>query len=295
MAWQESLYLEDNGHQLHLRHITSKPGGAPVLMVHGAIENGKIFYTENGNGLACFLAEQGFDVYVLDLRGRGKSTPVINAESDFGQHEIITHDLPLVIEYLSRLTKQSIHLVSHSWGGVLVASVMVRHPEILGLIRSNVCFGTKRTISVNGVEKLLKINLLWNNLAIKLAKKKGYFDARKYGVGSDNETIKSLQHSVAWVNKGPWQDPVDNFDYQAASQDIVWPPSWHLTGIKDKVLGHIKDVTNFVEESLNKQAKISLLSKETGNLVDYDHINVLTHKLAVKDHFPKVADWLNQH
>ena len=58
----------------------------------------QIFYTEKGKGLGCYLAEQGFDVYVLDLRGRGKSTPLINAESDYGQHEAITHDIPLLID-----------------------------------------------------------------------------------------------------------------------------------------------------------------------------------------------------
>lgn len=292
---QESIYIDDQNHKLHIRHIRGEKPGIPVLMVHGAIENGKIFYTETGHGLGCFLAEEGFDVYILDLRGRGKSMPLINAESDFGQHEIITHDLPLVIDYIFKKTKQSMHLVSHSWGGVLLASVMVRHPEIRPLIRSNTCFGTKRTISVSGIEKFFKVNLLWNNLALKLAKKKGFFDAKKYGIGSDSETIKSLQHSVAWVKKGPWHDPQDGFDYQAASTTFEWPPTWHLTGINDKVLGHIQDVQNFVDESLNKHAKVTLLSKQSGNLCDYDHIDILTHKLARKDHFPAVAKWLTEH
>jgi alpha-beta hydrolase superfamily lysophospholipase len=126
---QESLYIDDQGHKLHLRHIYNETDGPPILMVHGAVENGKIFYTDNGNGLGCFLAKKGFNVYVLDLRGRGKSTPLINADSDYGQYEAITHDIPLIINHIVDVTKQRVHLISHSWGGVLVASVMTRKPD----------------------------------------------------------------------------------------------------------------------------------------------------------------------
>ena len=79
---QESLFIQDDGYQLHLRHISKNSAGTPILMLHGAIENGLIFYTEKGKGLACYLAAQGFDVYVADLRGRGQSTPIINPDSD---------------------------------------------------------------------------------------------------------------------------------------------------------------------------------------------------------------------
>ncbi|OUS32270.1 alpha/beta hydrolase [Thalassotalea sp. 42_200_T64] len=296
---QESLFIEDNGHQLHLRHIykpttTGKPGGVPVLMVHGAVENGRIFYTEKGKGLGCYLAEQGFDVYVLDLRGRGKSTPLINAESDYGQFEVITHDLPLIIEHIFTLTEQPMHLISHSWGGVLVASVLARHAEIITRVRTNICFGTKRSITVSGIEKYLKVDLFWNRLALRMAKHKGYLDAKKYGIGSDNETQKSLAHSVAWVKRGPWHDPVDGFDYRTAAKNTLWPPTWHLTGINDSVLGNKVDVKYFIDETENCNAKLTVLSKRNGNAVDYDHIDILTHAKAVDDHFPKLVNWLNE-
>jgi hypothetical protein len=38
-----------------------------------------------------------------------------------------------------------------------------------------------------------------------------------------------------------------------------------------------------------------VLSKGNGNLHNYDHINILTHPDAPKDHFPIVLNWLNQH
>ncbi len=291
---QQSIFIEDQGHQLHLRHIFAQPAGVPILMVHGAVENGRIFYTNSNKGLACFLAKQGFDVYVLDLRGRGKSTPLINAQADYGQYEAITHDIPLLINYIHNLTGQAMHLVSHSWGGVLVASCLARHNDIISKVRSNLCFGSKRRVTVGGFERYLKLDLFWNRLALKLAKRKGFFDAKKYRVGSDNETIESLKHSVAWVNEEKWHDPKDGFNYQGAAQQTTWPPTWHLTGVNDRLLGNAIDVKYFINES-NTDAKFSLLSKQAGNVVDYDHIDILTHPEAVNDHFPEVATWLKQH
>lgn len=291
---QQSLFIEDNGHKLHLRHIFKENAAVPILMVHGAVENGKIFYTEKGKGLACYLAEQGFDVYVLDLRGRGKSTPLINAESDYGQYEAITHDIPLLIDYIFNRTGQAMHLVSHSWGGVLAASCMARHAEILVKIRSNLCFGTKRSITISGFEKYLKVNLFWNIIAPRLVKRHGFLNAKKFNIGSDNETRESLKHSVAWVEKGHWRDPKDGFDYQSAAKQISWPPTWHLTGVNDSILGNPIDVQYFINETTNSNAKFTLLSKQNGNLVDYDHIDILTHPKATDDHFIEIAAWLNQ-
>ena len=48
MINQESLFLPQGEHQLHLRHIWKKKGGIPVFMLHGVIENGLIFYTKKG-------------------------------------------------------------------------------------------------------------------------------------------------------------------------------------------------------------------------------------------------------
>ena len=290
---QESLFLEQQDYKLHLRHIHKNPNGKPVLMVHGMIENGRIFYSENGKGFGCYLAQQGFDVYVLDLRGRGKSTPLINVEADHGQYESITEDIPKVIDHIHSLTKQTMHLVSHSWGGVLVGSVLVRHPQLSNKVCSNICFASKRSIIHKSFEKRLKLDFFWNWLAPKLAKRKGYLDAKALKFGADNETIGSLAHCIAWVNIGDWHDPFDGFDYQTAAKEFNWPPTWHLTGINDTILGNQIDVRHFIKECHDENAEFTLLSKKNGNLVDYDHNDILTHPQACNDHFPNIVKWMH--
>tara|TARA_R110000737_G_scaffold339236_1_gene360968 strand:+ start:552 stop:1439 length:888 start_codon:yes stop_codon:yes gene_type:complete len=291
---QESIFITDGEHQLHLRHIWKNQGGVPIFMLHGLIENGLIFYTEKGKGLACFLAEQGFDVYVGDLRGRGQSSPAIDARSSFGQYEAITRDIPLFLEKVLQLNSQKIHLVAHSWGGVLLSSFLSRYPQWLDKVLSKTCFGTKRVVSVKTFEAYFKLGLMWRYIAPILAKKQGYFDARKFRFGSDSETKQSLLDSIAWVIPSQWVDQYDGFDYYRAAQTLTWPPTWHITGVKDYALGHQQDVKLFIEECGNTTAKFSVLAKQSGSLADYDHINILTHAQAVNDHFPQLALWLKQ-
>ncbi|MCD8549817.1 MAG: alpha/beta hydrolase, partial [Shewanella xiamenensis] len=77
---QTSLYLPYRDGQLHLRQllpITADFSKPPILMLHGAMSNGRVFYSQSGRGLGCFLAKAGFVVYVLDTAGRGLSLPKI--------------------------------------------------------------------------------------------------------------------------------------------------------------------------------------------------------------------------
>jgi len=291
---QESLYIEDEHHQLHLRHIYSKTGGKPVLMLHGTIENGKIFYTESGKGLACFLANQGFDVFVADFRGKGKSIPSLKEDPEHGQFEVITRDIPLFLDFLSNRCQQKLHVICHSWGGVLFASSLARYPNRVEQIASNICFGTKRAIYQKNMNKFLKVDLFWSRLAPQIAKRKGYIDAVKLKFGADNESHQFLLQSVKWVKPNDWHDPLDSFDYHTAAKQLIWPPTWHITGVNDDLLGHASDVKAFIKES-NIDADFSLLSKQAGNKVDYDHIDILTHRDAAADHFPEVVSWINKY
>ena len=72
-------------------------------MLHGAVENGKIFYSEKNKGLASYLAHHGFDVFVADLRGRGLSEPAIKKGAIHGQTESITEDIPAFINEIKKL------------------------------------------------------------------------------------------------------------------------------------------------------------------------------------------------
>ena len=285
-----------SGDVLNLQRFSGAEPGPPVLMLHGAIENGRIFYSGSGRGLAIYLARNGFDVYVADLRGRGKSSPPIDRSSRFGQTEAITEDIPACVEAVINLRGPILQQwVAHSWGGVLFSSFLARFPEYIKLVGSLVYFGSKRTIRVWNIKRILQVDLAWRWVCPIACLIAGYLPARQLRIGSDSETVKSYRQSAAWVKNDAWVDSDDGFDYGAAIKKLSLPPTWYIAAQNDHVLGHPRDVRDFMESAGRQEQRYTVLSRKNGNRHDYDHITMLTHPDAVYDHFPQVLEWLRQH
>jgi pimeloyl-ACP methyl ester carboxylesterase len=292
----QSLFLDKNSHQLHLMHI-SQPGhqGIPILMIHGMVEDGRIFYHKSGKGLGSYMAQQGYDVYIADLRGIGQSRPKINKDSQHGQTETIQQDIPALMRFvLEHSGHKQLHLMAHSWGGVYLNSSLLFQPELIPLVLSSTFFGSKRTVRANTFERYLKISLVWNRLSLVASKRAGYLEAIKYKLGSENETHKTHSQCVGWVQNDAWVDSDDGFDYGAAAKTTSLPPTLHIAAIRDISMGHRFDVKAFMKESGPHKAEYKLLAKKHGNQLDYDHINMLTAKECVNDHFPDVLSWIKK-
>ncbi len=293
---QESIFIPVNDtDKLHLKRFYKNTEGPVVFMLHGSIENGKIFYSSSGKGLAPYLANNGFDVFIADLRGRGQSTPAINKDSAYGQTEAITEDLPAFIEKIREIrgdTRQ--HWIAHSWGGIMLLSVLSRFSKYCEFVDSLVFLGARRRITVLNLEKLIKINFFWYFFGFIMVKRHGFLPAKKIGFGSDNETAKSHAQSTVWVKGKPWVDPQDNFNYEKAFKKIKIPPLLLLTGTGDHCLANTKDIIKFYNEIGNENTKYQFIGKKFGNKNDYDHINLLTHQDAINDHFPIVLEWIKE-
>ncbi|GFO56460.1 alpha/beta hydrolase [Geomonas sp. Red276] len=284
------------GDTLHLLRLCGNPRGPVVFMLHGAIESGRIFYSDSGKGLAPYLASHGFDVYVADLRGRGESAPAIGRGSRFGQTEAIVEDIPALVEAIVKLRGPvPQQWVAHSWGGIILSSVLARFPRYLETVNSLVYFGSKRTVRARNLERLVKVDLIWNGICHLVTAVAGYLPARRLGIGSESETRKSHWQSSEWVRKDAWVDSDDGFDYGTAIGKVKLPPAWYLAGKNDRALGHPEDVRRFMESAGRQPSCYTILAKENGYLHDYGHIDMLTHPDAVRDHFPQVLEWLRQH
>ncbi|MFY8299264.1 alpha/beta fold hydrolase [Pseudoalteromonas sp. SS15] len=298
MITQNSHFIPfENDQVLHLRHIYNPENkGDAVFFLHGAVENGKIFYTESNKGLAPFLAAQGYQCFVADLRGRGQSLPKISSSSQYGQTEAILEDIPTMLNFVKAQTGHFPKFwVAHSWGGVLLNSYLARYPEHKEYVSACGYFGTKRSLFNNHPSKLLQANLIWYTLAPLLSKRKGYLDARKLKWGSDNETVKSHYQSMQWAKKKPWIDSDDGFDYASAIENISLPPILHIAGTKDKALAQPIDIQAFIEESGKGIQDLRIYGKKYGHKIDYDHINMLTSPHAHSDQFKELLDWFAQH
>ncbi|KAH8282127.1 hypothetical protein KR054_005717 [Drosophila jambulina] len=120
----ENHYINtDDGYKLCMHRIP-RPGGMPVLLVHGLMSSSASWVQLGPNsGLAYLLYLKGYDVWMLNTRGniysRGNLKDHISESKywDFSYHEIGTYDLPAAIdEIIQKTNQQQIQYIGHSQG-----------------------------------------------------------------------------------------------------------------------------------------------------------------------------------
>ncbi len=91
---------------------------AAVLLIHGFGQNRYTWHTSR-RSFVNFLASHGYDVFNLDLRGRGRSRR-FGALHDTGLDDYIRDDLPAAIQSVLRLSGHTqVCLIGHSMGGLI--------------------------------------------------------------------------------------------------------------------------------------------------------------------------------
>lgn len=115
-----------------LLHRHAAPAGRPVLVIHGISSNHHCWDLEEGRSLGTYLADQGLDAWLLDLRGHGDSrfgTDGRRLRTGWTVDDYGLQDLPAAVDYIRRETGQpQVALVGHSLGGMVAAIYASTHP-----------------------------------------------------------------------------------------------------------------------------------------------------------------------
>ncbi|CAM2009782.1 alpha/beta fold hydrolase [Acanthopleuribacter pedis] len=283
------------GVTVHVQRIHGPLPGPPVLLLHGSLGNGRVFYAKSGKGLAPFLARQGFDTYSVDLRGRGGSRPKVSRRADYGQTEALLEDLPAACAAVKQMNGAYPRFwVAHSWGGAMLMSFLARFPALRSHLAAAVFFGSKRVIRRDSLGKKLILNLGFDTLGSLLARVVGYLHGRHLGFGDDAESKKFYRQTRSWLRGAPWIDSDDGYDYLQRLQAISPLPVLHFTGVRDRVMAEAGDIRRFMVEYGGRDSELRVLSRDAGNHKDYGHIDILTEPAAVDDHFPQVVAWFKR-
>ena len=278
------------------------------FLLHGGIENGKIFYTLSGKGLGPFLAKLGYNVFICDLRGKGLSKPLVKDDINlnYGVKEITNETIPTFISYIKKLTNNSkLCWISHSIGGVLMSSTLARHPSLINDISCQIHFATKRTIQKNSGINWFILNIFYGLFCHLLVSIYGYVPAKKFKLGSDDDTALAFQTGYHWIHPktNQWIDTEDNFHYfQEYSKNflqkkVIIPPSLVFTS-KDDILARPEDVKSWCEEvgiPLSSVVELSGNQEASKDKIKYNHFNMLTSPQAENDHFQLVKIFLEKY
>jgi pimeloyl-ACP methyl ester carboxylesterase len=129
-----SLYIRNK----HLQGVKKFPGEKILLYVHGATGPSETAFDLKLNGLSWmdYVARHGYDVYLVDLRGYGKSThppemdkPAADSEP-IVRTETAVKDVGAAVDFiLKRRGVSKINLLGWSWGTSIMGWYTAQHND----------------------------------------------------------------------------------------------------------------------------------------------------------------------
>ena len=98
-----------------------KVGGTPVILCHGIVQNDACMdLPVAGSSFAKYLADRGYDVWVVNLRSHGKGIYQSGSSGqwDWAIDEFAAYDVPAMVNRVRALTGKNPFWVGHSMGGM---------------------------------------------------------------------------------------------------------------------------------------------------------------------------------
>ena len=143
LIMEEMMVPSDPGIEIFVRNkrpadMTTFRSERTVLFVHGSTFPSHTGFDLSLGGLSWmdYIAARGYDVYLLDLRGFGRSTrPKEMAEKPEAnpplvRGEVAPRDIDAVVEFIrKRRNIPRLALIGHSWGTALMAAYATQHPD----------------------------------------------------------------------------------------------------------------------------------------------------------------------
>ncbi|MES1155063.1 MAG: alpha/beta fold hydrolase [Pseudorhodoplanes sp.] len=129
-----SVYVRNK----HRADMTSFRPDRTLLFVHGSTYPAETAFDLplGGKSWMDYIAEQGYDVYLVDLPGYGKSTRPKEMEEPADKHTALTRGevaVPAIgsaVDYiLKRRNLAKLDLLGWSWGTTLMATYTTQHPD----------------------------------------------------------------------------------------------------------------------------------------------------------------------
>ncbi len=122
----------------HSRHLEKVSGDRILLFVHGATYPAETSFDLPLGGISMmdFIAQHGYDVYLVDVRGYGKSTRPPEMEQPADQNppivrtETAVKDIGAAVDFiLKRRAASKLNLMGWSWGTAIMGWYTSQHNE----------------------------------------------------------------------------------------------------------------------------------------------------------------------
>lgn len=297
----------------------TRPGAYPVIFCHGIAVNKYGVDLDRRHSLAFYLKQNGFPVFVVDLRGTGNSFhPDTKKERKFYFDNYIEFDVPAVIRTVKEMTgAPKVNWVGHSMGSMIASGFLGRRLEGHESVACHVAIGSPgRLDHIRGKiwEVLFKHHWVQSALDLRFganvfAPVSGRF-ATPYekfiyhpeNVSSTvirqlmNNGIENINPGVSeqmlgWIQKGTETTCDGRYEYRNGYKNIKIPVLY-IAGEKDHVAPP-SCIEHSYENTGSAKKSYRILGRTYGHSSDYCHIGLVLGENAPTEVFPLVHDWLS--
>ncbi len=307
------------------KHRSSKK--YPVLLIHGFGTNHyNMDFPDPHYSLAKYLHRNGYDVWVAELRGAGKSHPqgllhqcMAKLKPGWDYDDYVYGDLPAIVATIQRKTKRKkLHWAGHSLGGTLVYSAI----ETLGndVCASATTLGSAMSASakIGFIKLLLSFDPLIKKMPFLPAKRLAQLSSplgrwiapleNNFYYAIDNVDLNimrlGMRHAVEdistplflqihdWYKNNHFRSRDNSFSYRDNLKKIQ-SPFLICAGSVDG-LTPIPDVIYAYHQIRSKKKAFIVFGKEYGCRTEYGHIDLLLGKNAPHDVYPAIGHWMDE-
>jgi pimeloyl-ACP methyl ester carboxylesterase len=290
----------------------------PLLLVHGIAANRYNLDLTDETSLAKHLRDRGFDVWLVELRGRGFSRrPRLfsGLHYDWSFDDYAERDLPCAAELVLRGSgADRLHLVGFSTGALASYAWLTdphRRTKVASLVSVAGATSFKRLGKRLSGRIIRGIRFLRHRWIFRvLASVSGYVHPTPLQITHNPENLDGatlrramvnlianfsrnelLQYSE-WIQRDVFTAIDKRRDYRSELSRITLPALF-LAGARDVLAppDAVKDTFDAVG-STDKQ--FALLSRAQGKNMNYGHFDLVIGKKAPDEVFPLIAEWLSE-
>lgn len=298
----------------------------PVVLCHGLMANRFYFTINEEESLAYQLFNEGYDVWVVDLRGRDTaglpSWFFGEKKYTYSIDDYIHYDMDTILEYvLKKTNSEKVNWIGHSMGGMIAYARLGSYKETrianLVTVGSPFSFELPTTslelwhktgscvITFLPVIPMGTISKINSYSCIDLTPKPGLLEILLYPDNTDDKIIRSSQRymitNIAKSEALQLKTGIETGDFYSLDGKINYTenlkniqiPTLLVLGRRDH-LGFGYTIRNVYERISTYDKKILIIEKIQGAEEDYGHADLLMGRNAKKDVIFPILQWLNE-
>jgi oxygen-independent coproporphyrinogen-3 oxidase len=251
---------------------------APVLLTHGTFSNASIC-----TRFAEYLRDAGFDTWVFEWRGHGRSEAG-GIEADY--EHLAEYDVDGATRFvLEQTSAPDLCFIGHSAGGVLPWMHLARTPSHASRFRGIASLASQTTHAGRSFARNLGLSA-----TIQLARLFGRAPARLFRLGPNDETRAFMEQWARWNMDGRWVG-AGGLDYleRLAALRI---PALILAAAGDRFIAPLAGCRQLFDALGTSEKTFLQCGKADGFREDYTHGRIIASKGAQAEIWPRVAAWL---